>query len=68
MILCVDAAQKRQIRGDTGEVGKGSEDGSLSQWCGAPEWVMGTLWNEMVVMLPNSVSLLKAAKPDTARG
>ena len=68
MILRVDAAQKRQIRGDTGEVGEGSEDGSLSQWCGAPVWVMETLWNEIVVMLPNSVNLLKAAKPDTARG
>ena len=43
MILCVDAAQKRQIRGDTGEVGEGLEDGSLSQWCVAPVWVMETL-------------------------
>ena len=62
--LCVDASQKRQIRGDTGQVGEGWEDGSLSPCCGAPVWV----WNEIVVMLPTAMNLLKAAKPDIARG
>ena len=68
MILCVDAAQNRQIRGDAGEVGEGWEDGRLSQWYGAPVWVTEIVLNEIVVMLPNFVNLLKAAKPDSASG
>ena len=65
--MCVNGVQNKHIQGDTGEVGEGWEAGHLSQCCGAPVWVVGTLWNEMVVMLSSPVNLLKAAKLDTAR-